>query len=191
MSVEHLWKNKNWSNSIVYSGLLKYSVSITVSTWNARTCTLDRKLVCVHPQSQACNLLPGCSCSVTGPPGPSAEVPPDIASLFREAVRQTRRCPACPYQRRAACSFSKSICFGRRGKKEEESVTSPASLFTSAQRVSLADDARRQQETRWERDKVRRREQNNLTGDGSSGWSFTCPVGKVTEREASQKNKIE
>lgn len=82
MSVEHLWKNKNWINSIIYSGLLKYSLSITVSTWNARTCTLVRKLVWVHPQSQACNLLPGCSCSATGPPGPSAEIPPDIASLF-------------------------------------------------------------------------------------------------------------
>lgn len=44
--------------------------------------------------------------------------PPDIASLSGEAVRQSRRCPAWRYRHRAACLFSKIICFRRRGRKK-------------------------------------------------------------------------
>lgn len=178
MSVEHLWKNKNWSNSIIYSGLLKYSVSITVSTWNARTCTLVRKLVCVHPQSQACNLLPGCSCScsVTGPPGPSAEIPPDIASLFREAVRQTRRCPACPCQWRAACSFSKSICFGRRGKKKRRASRRQRACLlqlSECRLLMMQDDSRR------------RGEKEIRSGASKTIWLETVPLaGRLHVRSA-------
>lgn len=151
-------------------------------------------MVWVHPESQPCNLLPGCSCSSCSLQRDWATQAlcgdsPGYCFPLREAVRQTRRFPPVLINPVPPAHFQKVFVLVG-GDKEKDSVRSLASLFPSVQRVSLAADARRQQETRWERDKSGARKKKS--DRRRFLWLVvTCPVGKVTKREASQKNKID